>query len=47
VASRKARLWDSFSARWRAMTKRSDGRLNDAFMNLFAQAYDKLDTKTK
>jgi type VI secretion system protein ImpI len=47
VASRKARLWDSFTSRWQAMTKRSDGRLNDAFMNLFAQAYDKLNTKTK
>jgi type VI secretion system protein ImpI len=47
VASRKARLWEAFTERWRAMTKRSDGRLNDAFMNLFAQAYDKLDTKTK
>jgi type VI secretion system protein ImpI len=47
VASRKARLWDAFTERWRSMTKRSDGRLNDAFMNLFAQAYDKLNTKTK
>jgi len=47
VASRKARLWDAFTARWQAMTKRSDGRLNDAFMSLFAQAYDKLDAKTK
>ena len=47
VASRKARLWDAYVARWQTMTKRSDGRLNDAFMSLFAQAYDKLDTRTK
>jgi type VI secretion system protein ImpI len=47
VASRKARLWEAYAARWQAMTKRSDGRLNDAFMTLFAQAYDKLNAKTK
>ena len=36
MASRKARLWDAYAERWRAMTKRADGRLNDAFMALFA-----------
>lgn len=45
MSSRKARLWDAYAERWRALTKRADGRLNDAFMNLFAEAYDKLDDK--
>jgi type VI secretion system protein ImpI len=42
VASRKARLWDAYAERWRTLTKRSDGRLNDAFMGLFSEAYDRL-----
>ncbi len=45
ISSRKARLWDAYAERWRALTKRADGRLNDAFMNLFAEAYDRLDDK--
>ncbi len=45
VASRKARLWDAYAERWKALTKRADGRLNDAFMTLFAQAYDRLSDK--
>ena len=45
MASRKARLWDVYAERWRALTKRADGRLNDAFTSLFAQAYDKLSDK--
>ena len=45
VSSRKARLWDAYAERWRALTKRADGRLNDAFMSLFAETYDKLDDK--
>lgn len=45
MSSRKARLWDAYAERWRALTKRADGRLNDAFMTLFAGAYDKLDDK--
>jgi type VI secretion system protein ImpI len=45
VASRKARLWDAFAERWKALTKRSDGRLNEAFMALFAQSYDRLNDK--
>jgi type VI secretion system protein ImpI len=44
VVSRKARLWDIYVERWRAKTKRSDGRLVDAFMALFADAYDRLET---
>jgi type VI secretion system protein ImpI len=42
MASRKARLWDAYAERWRVLTKRSDGRLNDAFMALFAESYDRL-----
>ena len=45
MSSRKARLWDAYAERWRALTKRADGRLNDAFMSLFAESYDKLDDK--
>jgi type VI secretion system protein ImpI len=45
MASRKARLWDAYAERWKALTKRSDGRLNEAFMALFAQAYDRLNDK--
>ena len=46
MASRKAKLWDVYAERWRALTKRADGRLNDAFMGLFAQAYDRLGDKS-
>ncbi len=42
VMSRKAKLWDVYVERWRAKTKRADGRLLDAFMALFAEAYDRL-----
>lgn len=42
ILSRKARLWDIYVERWRAKTKRADGRLLDAFMALFAEAYDRL-----
>jgi type VI secretion system protein ImpI len=42
ISSRKAKLWDIYVDRWRAKTKRSDGRLLEAFIALFAQAYDKL-----
>jgi type VI secretion system protein ImpI len=45
VSSRKAKLWDIYVERWRAKTKRSDGRLLEAFIALFAQAYDKLQDK--
>jgi len=45
MASRKAKLWDVYVERWRAKTKRSDGRLSEAFMDLFAQAYDRLQNK--
>ena len=42
VASRKAKLWDIYVERWRAKSKRADGRLLEAFMALFAEAYDRL-----
>jgi type VI secretion system protein ImpI len=45
VGSRKAKLWDAYVERWRARTKRSDGRLFDAFMLLFAESYDRLQRK--
>jgi len=45
LASRKAKLWDVYVERWRAKTKRSDGRLNEAFTALFGQAYDRLQNK--
>jgi type VI secretion system protein ImpI len=42
VVPRKAKLWDAYVERWRAKTKRADGRLFEAFMALFAEAYDRL-----
>ena len=45
LTSRKAKLWDVYVERWRAKTKRSDGRLNEAFTALFGQAYDRLQNK--
>ena len=45
VGSRKAKLWDTYVERWRAKTKRSDGRLSEAFMLLFAESYDRLQRK--
>jgi type VI secretion system protein ImpI len=46
-ASRKAKLWDIYVDRWRAKTKRADGRLLEAFMALFAEAYDRLQEQVK
>jgi type VI secretion system protein ImpI len=45
VGSRKAKLWDTYVERWRAKAKRSDGRLSEAFMLLFAESYDRLQRK--
>jgi type VI secretion system protein ImpI len=42
ILSRKAKLWDIYVERWRAKAKRADGRLLEAFMALFAEAYDRL-----
>ncbi len=45
VVPRKAKLWDTYVERWRAKTKRSDGRLFEAFIALFAEAYDRLQNR--
>jgi type VI secretion system protein ImpI len=45
IQSRKAKLWDIYVERWRAKAKRADGRLLEAFMTLFAEAYDRLRDK--
>jgi len=45
VGSRKTKLWDVYVERWRAKTKRADGRLLEAFMTLFAEIYDRLQNK--
>jgi type VI secretion system protein ImpI len=47
VGSRKAKMWDLYAERWRAKTKRSDGRLLEAFMALFAESYDRLQNKDR
>ncbi len=41
IGSRKARLWDAYVSRWQAKTRRFDGGLLDAFMELFAECYDR------
>lgn len=46
VGSRKAKLWDIYVERWRAKSKRADGRLLEAFMTHFAEVYDRLQNKT-
>ena len=46
VGSRKAKLWDIYVERWRAKSKRADGRLLEAFMAHFAEVYDRLQNKT-
>ncbi len=45
VVPRKAKLWDTYVERWRAKTRRSDGRLFEAFIALFAEAYDRLQSR--
>ena len=47
VVPRKTKLWDTYVERWRAKTKRSDGRLLEAFMALFTEAYDRLQDKSR
>jgi len=41
VVSRKARLWDAYVARWQASARRHDGGMLDAFMQYFAECYDR------
>ena len=41
IASRKAKLWDAYVARWRAKAHRHDNGLIGAFMVYFPQCYDR------
>jgi len=41
IGSRKARLWDTYMARWQAKTRGQDGGLVDVFMQYFAECYDR------
>ena len=41
VGSRRAKLWDVYVARWEAKTRRHEGGLVDAFMQYFAECYDR------
>jgi type VI secretion system protein ImpI len=41
MASRKAKLWDAYVARWQAQVRREGSGLVDAFMLLFAEHYDR------
>jgi len=45
LASRKAQLWDIYVERWRALSRRSDGRLSEAFWALIGEAYDRLNER--
>jgi type VI secretion system protein ImpI len=40
VGSRKARLWDTYVARWQVNAQRHDNGLFDTFMDYFARCYD-------
>lgn len=41
MSSRKAKLWDTYVARWQQMTERDGDGLVDTFMRLFADYYDR------
>jgi type VI secretion system protein ImpI len=41
IASRKTRLWDIYMARWQLRTKGNEDGILNAFMNYFAQYYDR------
>ena len=41
LTSRKAKLWDSFVARYQAKVRREDGGLIEAFMLYFSEYYDR------
>ncbi len=41
VGSRKAKLWDAYVTRWQQKTSRFDNGLLDAFMEYFAECYDR------
>ena len=41
MSSRRARLWELYTARWKAKTERHDDGLVDVFMLYFADCYDR------
>jgi type VI secretion system protein ImpI len=41
IGSRKARLWDTYVARWQAKTRGQNDGLVDVFMQYFAECYDR------
>jgi type VI secretion system protein ImpI len=41
VGSRKARLWDAYVTRWQAKSGRQENGMVDAFMQYFADCYDR------
>jgi type VI secretion system protein ImpI len=41
LGSRKARLWDAYVARWQARTSRNQDGMLHAFMDFFAESYDR------
>jgi type VI secretion system protein ImpI len=45
--SRKARLWDTYVARWQAKTAPHEDGLVDAFMLYFAECYDRSGQKSR
>jgi type VI secretion system protein ImpI len=40
LGSRRARLWDIYSTRWRALTQDNEDGMLNAFMSYFAEYYD-------
>jgi type VI secretion system protein ImpI len=40
LGSRRARLWDIYSTRWKALTQSNEDGMLNAFMNYFAEYYD-------
>jgi type VI secretion system protein ImpI len=41
LASRKAKLWDTYESRWNAKIGAESGRVVEAFLRYFAEAYDR------
>jgi type VI secretion system protein ImpI len=41
VTSRKAKLWDTYVARWQKKKRRYEGGLVEVFMDYFAECYDR------
>jgi len=47
MGSRKARLWDTYTARWQATTRRREDGMLQAFMLRFAEYYDLVSEEEK